>query len=625
MVEEHKKSKDSVSVENNLSSDYVPKSKLGNLPSNSMNSINAEMQKKMEKTKKDMESFQKKLSEKFKYIGAVGVVPAQASKKIEEEYEISEEDAKKGLIHTLVIIPEKKFKEIGKVRLEAINLAKSINEKIWVHVMTPVDVWNLCLDSKFDVVEAFGMSMPILDKGLLGALRVTTIHRSLVLRKFEKYVTSYVIGGSIVRGDTKSTSDIDVGIIIDDTDVKRMNRTELKERLRGVVYSYIQEAEAMSGVKNKLSPQVWLLTEFWDGVKDAHPIFFTFLRDGVPLYDRGTFLPWKSLLRMGKIKPSPEAIDMFMSSGDKLKETINKRIFDIATLDLFWGISTPTQGLLMLYGKAPGNVYDTVKEFKEIFVKKEKLIEEKYANIMEEIFLGVWKKYEHGKLKPGDVNGKELDRLAANAIDYVNRLKELRTQIEKRVAEKTIEQIYEDLFGMLESILNKKSESAVIKEFNEKYIKTGQFPQRYLKGLKLVAETRKKVKKGESEGKAKGNAKGKGKKDTRHSIEVDKARKASQEIIDSLIEYNQRCDMISMERAKFMIKGKDFDAEVFFLDNVFVVQKGKIEVLKGQRLVNSNTEDLQKQLTEHQKKQVKINFDSLETLRKIFGDFELVS
>src|SRR5680860_704080 len=99
------------------------------------------------------------------------------------------------------------------------------------------------------------------------------------------------------------------------------------------------------------------MTEFWEAVKDAHPVMFTFIRDGVPLYDRGTFLPWKSLLRMGKIKPSPEAIDMFMSSGNKLKETIDKRIFDVATLDLFWGISTPTQGLLMLYGLSPPNVY----------------------------------------------------------------------------------------------------------------------------------------------------------------------------------------------------------------------------------------------------------------------------
>ena len=72
------------------------------------------------------------------------------------------------------------------------------------------------------------------------------------------------------------------------------------------------QAEELAGVKNKLSPNIYLLTEFWEGVKDANPIFYTFLRDGVPLYDRGGFLPWKLLLRMGKIKPTPESIDMFI-------------------------------------------------------------------------------------------------------------------------------------------------------------------------------------------------------------------------------------------------------------------------------------------------------------------------
>jgi len=129
-------------------------------------------------------------------------------------------EAKRKLIHLMMVIPESKFKEISKIKLEAIQIAKKTNEQLWLHIMTPIDIWNLCLDSKFDIVEALAMSYPILDKGLLGALRVAEIHRTLVLKKFEKYVTSYVIAGSLVRGEAKPTSDIDVFLIIDDTDVK---------------------------------------------------------------------------------------------------------------------------------------------------------------------------------------------------------------------------------------------------------------------------------------------------------------------------------------------------------------------------------------------------------------------
>ena len=76
------------------------------------------------------------------------------------------------------------------------------------------------------------MSFPLYDKGLLGAMRVTEIHKSLVLQKFEKYVVSYVLGGSLIRGEATKDSDVDVFVIINDTDVKRMPRLELKGKIK---------------------------------------------------------------------------------------------------------------------------------------------------------------------------------------------------------------------------------------------------------------------------------------------------------------------------------------------------------------------------------------------------------
>jgi len=618
MTTEHKSDSSEKSVEQNLSKDYISKSKLGNLPVS--NQINDALKQKADKTQKEIGKLKTEIAKKFKFVEAIGIIPQQASKKIEEEYEISEEDSKKELIHILTIIPEKQFKNIANIRLEIIAEAKKINEKFWVHVMTPIDLWNLGLDSKFEIFEAVSMSFPILDKGILSHLRVAQIHKSLVLKKFEKYVTSYVMGGSLATGTTKKDSDVDVAIIIDDTDVKRMPRMELKEKLRGIIYSYIAEAEAISGVnKNTLNVQIWLMTEFWDGVKDAHPVFFTFIRDGIPLYDRGTFLPWKSLLRMGKIKPSPEAIDMFMSSGNKLKETVEKRIFDVATLDLFWGISTPTQGLLMLYGKSPPNVYETVKLFREIFVEKEKMVEAKYADILDEIVIKVWKAYEHGKLKPGDVSGKELDRLSKNAIDYIERLKELREQIEKRVQEKSIEEIYKDVFGIIGSLLKKKSEAEIIKEFDNTLIKTGRFPPRFLTSLKLIAKTKKDIAEVMKVAKSK-------KKDNltqKQSRDVDNARKLAQEITTALMEYSQRCDFMAMDKTRFLVKGKDMNAEIFFLSKPFIVQGAKIRKLSDDKLTDVSPKEFQEEIIAHRKKETKIDFKALNSLKKIFGEFEL--
>ncbi len=607
--------KEEQTVEQNLSNAYIPKNKIGDLPMQNELGMDKEVKKQMDKTKEDIEKFKKAILKQFKYVEALGIVPAQASAKIEEEYEISPEDAKRKLIHILMVIPEDKFKELQKVKLEAIKIAKEINPQLWVHVMTPVDIWNLGLDSKFDVVEALAMSFPILDKGLLGALRVSSIHKSLVLRKFEKYVTSYVIGGSLVRGEAKPTSDVDIFIIIDDTDVKRMPRFELKEKLRSVIFQYIQEATAMAGVKNLLSPQVYLMTEFWEAVKDAHPVMFTFIRDGIPLYDRGAFLPWKSLLKMGKIKPSPEAIDMFMSSGDKLKETIERRIFDVATLDLFWGISTPTQGILMMFGQAPPTPKETVRLFREIFVEKEKLVEAKYADILEEIIIKVWKAYEHGKIKPGDIDGKELDRLGKNAVDYIARLKLLREQIEKRTQEKSIEQVYNDVFSLVGSVLGKKQEKEILNAFNDELVKKGKMPKKFLDGLELISKTKIEFQE---------LIKDKKKKLTSKEVsEIETARKTAAEITNTLIEYAQRKDFVSMDRKRFVMKTKDKAIEVFFLENTYIVEGPKISVLIDGKLTETSLPKLNEALGKSREKSAVISPTDLDSLKKVFGDFEL--
>lgn len=618
------KKEETHSVEENLAQDYVPKSKIGDLPMSG--GVPEDVQKKMDKTKKEVDKFKDDLVKEFKYIQAVGIVPAQAAAKIEEEYEIAEEERKKKLMHLLVVIPEDKFKEIGKVRLKAIELCKKIETPVWAHIMTPVDLWNLGLDSKFDIVEAFGMSFPVLDKGILGSLRVAVIHKTLVLRKFEKYVTTYGLFGSLVTGTAGKDSDVDVVVIINDTDVKRMPRLELKEKLRGIIYSYIQEATAMAGVKNILNVQIYLLTEFWEAVKDANPVMFTFIRDGIPLFDTNAFLPWKSLLKMGKIKPSPESIDMFMSSGDRMEEAVERKLMDIVMHDLYWSIVHPTQALLMLYGLPPGNVYETVEQFKDVFFKKEKLVEKRYADILKEILIKYYKGYEHGKVKK--VTGEEVDKLFKDVQDYLKRLKELREQIEKRVEENTINKVYDDLFGMISNMYNKEGEKAIISAFDKELVKTGKLPKRYLEGLKLVAKVKKEL---EEDRKKSGSVRKKKKKEKAKNImtgkeirEIDEARKIASEIINSLIEYNQRCDLMSMDRSRFIIKAKEREAEVFFLDEVFVVEGGEIFLLKNSELKESNPEELRKQLESYKEKKTSVDMKAVEELKNIFGDFDLV-
>jgi len=564
--------------------------------------------KEMDKTRKEFDKLKNLIIKKFPFTQSLSILPPQGIKFFIDEEEIPKETEK--YLQLYMIIPEDKFKEIPKIKQEIVKILgatqEKLKQKIWIQIKTPVDVWETCMDSKFEMVSAIAMSMPIFDTGILSGLRVAEIHKSMVLQKFEKYVVSYVIGGSFVRGDTIKESDVDVFIVINDTDVKRMPRLELLERLRGIIYGYIAEASALAGVKsNTLNVQVYLLTDFWQSVKDAHPVIFTFIRDGVPLYDRGTFMPWKSLLRMGKLKPTPEAIDMFMSMGDNAIKRAKKALLDILIQDLYWSVLTPSQALVMLYGEPPPTTKETYKVMKKIFVDKEKMLELRFIKTLEEITIKYYKGYEHEKIK--EVSGKEIDRLLKDTEEYLKRLKELRSQIEKKVQQKTIDQIYEDVFNLLKITTKKKAQAAIVESFEKDFIKKGKFQEQDLKAIKKLIE-----------------AKAEGKKGKLTLHKSDEARKASTMLINSLIEYNQRRDMTNFQRGKIIIKyAQGQIAELITAGGKSFLVEGSIIKKLEEKVEMSSMEELSEAMNKQkEEKNISINPRVFELLKKELGDYE---
>ncbi len=562
-------------------------------------------EKKMQEIREKLESLKKLIITKYKFIQAIGIIPPQASEMFDEENELSEEEKKHKPMHLIVILPDNKEKEFNEIKVEIIKKIAETKQKIWLNLFLEKDLWEICMDSKYNIIEAIGMAFPLYDKGILGSLRVAQIHKSLVLRKFEKYVYSYIIGGSFIyRGGATKTSEVDTTIIIDDTDVKRMPRLELKEKLRNIIYSYVMQAVELAGVKNELHVQVWLLTEFWDGVKDANPVFYTFLRDGVPLYDRGGFLPWKLLLKMGKIKPSPEAIDGFMSVGEKTHEIAKRKLLDIVMGDIFYGISMPTQGLLMLYGLPPTNVYETVKEFKRIFVDKEKLVEKKYYDILEEIMIKYFKEWEHGKIK--EVSGKEIDRLLKNSEDFLKKLKELRTEIEKRMMKKSFEEIYSNVFKIMKALFGNKSDSVLINLYEKEVVNKGKGNPKFIHTLKELISMKKKYKTKKIPG----------------ILEFESLRKDSVYLIQDLVEYGQRKELGLLQKTKVIITYKGKHAELFLAKPVFLVESDKVKKITN-KVEKSDVNELNKILSEYKGGRVVIDAKLMKLLKKELGEFDI--
>ncbi|MFH1317367.1 MAG: nucleotidyltransferase domain-containing protein [Candidatus Woesearchaeota archaeon] len=580
------------------------------------NNLPEDMQKKLKKVKEQLDKLSKKVVDKFdKYILGVSLLPPPKPKPGEK--------FDKDLLDVLVLVDDTDSKKMSKYDLKnklitiIDNIAKDIDKNILPQIILLSELWQNLYDAKYELVQIIAMGATIYDQGMLQAIKIAEIHKSMVLRKFEKYIVSYVLAGSLVQGKATKTSDIDVWIVIDDTDVKKMTRAELKDKLRAIIIGMGIEAGDICGVKNKLNVQCWILTEYWDALKEANPVMFTLLRDGVPFYDRGIFMAWKQLLRMGKIKPSPEAIDLFMSSGEQMLQRVHATLKNIGMEDTFYAILTPSQAALMLYGLPPPTPKETPQLMREVFVKKEGLMEEKYIKILEKN-INVRKEIEHGTKK--GITGKEVDELLKSAEDYLKRIKRLFTQIEKIKEEQDVVHIYDTVITIIRDVLRmegkeKVTDIEIVNTFEDEMISQGKIPAKYLRILNEINKAKKDY------------------DDKKLSkTEVEQVKKNSREFIKFLVEYMQRKRGRELERAKIRVKHGNRYGEVLLLgDEAYIIHDidhEEKEISKAKikpdgslgTTQKSNLEELEKALVKLEiVPKVFIKQPIFEDLKNIFG------
>jgi len=518
-----------------------------------------EAQEKLGQIQEKLNAFKDKLLAKFEgYIAGVALLPPQ------KKGDAPDAPLDTDTINVLVLIDDSDSTKMTKEELKdklsqiIVSSGKEIDEHINTEVLLYSEVWQNCYDTKYDILQVIAMSAPIYDNGMLSAIKVAEVHKSMVLKKFEKYIVSYVLAGSLVQGKATPASDIDVFIVIDDTDVKKMTRYELKEKLRAIILNMSFEAGEITGVKNKMNIQPYILTDFWDSIKEANPVIFTFLRDGVPFFDRGIFMPWKQLLRMGRIRPSMEAIDIYFSSGEQALDRVKAKLKEIGMEDFFWALLTPSQAVLMLHGIPPPTPKETPDVLRDVFVKKEKLLEDKYVKVLEKV-IKIRKDLEHGTRTK--FTGKELDELHEQAHDYLKRINELASQIEKRNEQATVLQIYDSMVTIMRDILRLEhvdnvKEKDLVTIFEQRIIEKGYLPKKYLRTIESIVKAQDDFNKG-----------------SLTKAEVERVRKDSSELTKVFIEFIQRKRGYELERSKIMVKYGEKYGEVILLDDVAYIVK----------------------------------------------------
>ncbi|MFA6072548.1 MAG: nucleotidyltransferase domain-containing protein [Candidatus Woesearchaeota archaeon] len=572
-----------------------------------------EAKKKLEHMKKKIDKFKDKLLEKFEeYVLGIALLPP------------SKDEDKKEKINLLVLVDDADSKKMTKDELRdklteiVTKIGKEADDSLNPETLLLSDLWQNCYDAKYEILQLIASSAIIYDKGMLAAIKLSEIHKTMVLKKFEKYIVSYVLAGSLVQGKATPESDIDVFLVIDDTDVKKMTRGELKEKLRAIIIGMGIDAGKMTGIENKINIQVYILTDFWESIKEANPVIFTFLRDGIPLYDRGIFMPWKQLLQMGRIKPSPESIEMFMHSGDQVLERVKYKLREIGTEDFFWAAVTTSQAAIMLYGLPPPTPKETPELLRQIFTKKEKILEEKYIKTVEKI-LKVRKDLEHGTKK--EVSGTEIDELLSETEDFLKRSKTLFEDIEDLKRKEELIKIYDDVLLAVREVLKLEDLPEVKEEdlfdtLKHKMINSGKLHPSMLTELKDLEKEKEEFKNGKLT-----------------KAEINKAVQNARTLIRNLVEYVQRTRSRQMEQVKLRVKYGEKLGEVLLLsEQIFFVmdlakddKKFKRAIMNEEGVIShvkdSSIEELEKELmTPVKPRKLFITNNLLVSLELVFGD-----
>ena len=253
-----------------------------------------------------------------------------------------------------------------------------------------------------------------------------------VLKKYGKAIKCIVMMGSVAREEFKPKSDIDVFVVIDDT-AKKIT-PEVHDKIDDDIETIARKISKAISVQPS-----YTLTEFWDYARVCHPIIYNFIKEGIPIYDTGFFMPIKRLLKMGRIPSTREAIENYMEGAPKkLMRAKTVKLLMLAE-DCYYAMLNTTQAVLMFMGLAPpvpSKAYDDVKKF----LVEPGILEQKYADWLKEI-IEIRKKIEHKELM--EVSGAFVDQWIERAEKYVEKMFSLLNALEIRKREKVLERTHE--------------------------------------------------------------------------------------------------------------------------------------------------------------------------------------
>lgn len=203
---------------------------------------------------------------------------------------------------------------------------------------------------KFHFLILFGTGLNLYDTGIFSAIEFSELHRYSVEEKLENYLISYVL---IIPHDKFSTTNrVEATIIINDTDLKRMTRTEIREKLQEIVDAVAEGLKDKITFEKEFIIRIQLLTEFWRHLKRGDLEVFFLLREGIALKDSGFFTHLKQLLSLGVLELNVNSDDIISSAKDNIRN-MREKLFEILSAEICASVFSATAAVLLHYGIEP--------------------------------------------------------------------------------------------------------------------------------------------------------------------------------------------------------------------------------------------------------------------------------
>ncbi len=238
-----------------------------------------------------------------------------------------------------------------------------------------------------------------------------------LIKKFKKSIKTVAVYGSTTTGKFHEKSDIDVFIVIDDTEFDYEPSPALKD---SIWRDILQIAEK---VDKRITVQSYMfLTEFWENLRMVEPVLLAILRNGMAVYDVGIFNAAKRMLERGLISLTREAIDKKITAAPDFVKVAYSKLKSPGHY-IEQAMAYAGNAALMSFGEYPTNKELVPDMLEKVFAKKG-LLEMKYVKMARDI-RNFAKELEHMDDREAAEKAGEIGRHIIMADEFVNRMQKL--------------------------------------------------------------------------------------------------------------------------------------------------------------------------------------------------------